>query len=62
MSGVKNNVGRGINMALVNGKWHLSGQIVLIFKLFLKFKVKCYGMVKGKHQGEKEVLILFILR
>lgn len=35
---------------------------VFIFKLFLKFKVKYYGMVKGKHQGEKEVLSLFILR
>lgn len=38
----------------------LNGKIVFIFKLFLRFKVK-YGMVKGKHQGEKEVLSLFIL-
>lgn len=40
----------------------LSGQIVFIFKLFLKFKVKYCGVVKGKHQGEKEVFSLFILR
>lgn len=41
----------------------LSEQIVVfIFKLFLKFKVKYYGVVKGKHQGEKEVFSLFILR
>lgn len=27
----------------------LSGHIVLILKLFLKFKVKHYGLVKGNH-------------
>lgn len=32
------------------------------FSNFLKFKVKYCGVVKGKHQGEKEVLSLFILR
>lgn len=31
----------------------LSGQIVFILKLFLKFKMKYCGVVKGKHQREK---------
>lgn len=40
----------------------LREQIVFILKLFLKCKVKYYGVVKVKHQGEKEVFTLFILR
>lgn len=33
MSGVKNNVGRGINIALVNGKWYFKGADCFHFKI-----------------------------
>lgn len=36
MSGVKNNVGRGINVALVNGKWHVKWADYLNFQIVSK--------------------------
>lgn len=60
MSGVKNNVGRGINVALVNGKWHFKWADGLRFQIVYKISSKILGDSETQAGAEKKVSILIV--
>lgn len=62
MSGVKNNVGRGINVALVNGEWHFKWVYCFHFQIASEVWSEILKDGEGQVGGEKEVFSLFILK